>query len=61
MPPNWSIYFGVEDCDQTLATTKRLGGSIVMDPIEIDNVGRFAFLGDPQGAIFAVIQFAHPV
>jgi uncharacterized protein len=61
MPPNWSIYFGVEDCDQAVATTKRLGGSIVMDPMEIDNVGRFAFLGDPQGAIFAVIQFAHPV
>jgi predicted enzyme related to lactoylglutathione lyase len=29
--------------------------------VEIENVGRFAFLGDPQGAIFAVIQFAHPV
>lgn len=61
MPPNWSIYFGVEDCDETVATTKRLGGSLVMDPLEVENVGRFAFLGDPQGAIFAVIQFAHPV
>lgn len=59
MPPNWSIYFGVEDCDGAVATTKRLGGSIVMDPMEIENVGRFAFLGDPQGAIFAVIQFGH--
>jgi predicted enzyme related to lactoylglutathione lyase len=56
MPPNWSIYFGVEDCDRSVATTKRLGGSIVMDPMQIENVGRFAFLGDPQGAIFAVIQ-----
>jgi predicted enzyme related to lactoylglutathione lyase len=60
MPPNWSIYFGVEDCDRALATAKRLGGSIVMDPKEVENVGRFAFLGDPQGAIFAVIQFGHP-
>ena len=60
MPPNWSIYFGVEDCDGAVATTKRLGGSIVMDPKEVENVGRFAFLGDPQGAIFAVIQFGHP-
>ena len=59
MPPNWSIYFGVEDCDSAVAATQRLGGSIVMDPMEVETVGRFAFLGDPQGAIFAVIQFAH--
>jgi len=61
MPANWSIYFGVEDCDGVLAAVKRLGGTIVMDAREIDTVGRFAFLGDPQGAIFAVIQFAHRV
>ncbi len=59
MPANWSIYFGVEDCDQAVATTRRLGGSLVMDPMEVEKVGRFAFLGDPQGAIFAVIQFGH--
>lgn len=59
VPPNWSIYFGLEDCDGAVAATKRLGGSVVMDPMEVEAVGRFAFLGDPQGAIFAVIQFAH--
>jgi len=26
--------------------------------MEIENVGRFAYLQDPQGAVFAVIQ--HP-
>ncbi len=57
MPPNWSVYFGVEDCDRVVAETKRLGGSLVMEPMQIEGVGRFAFLGDPQGAIFAVIQF----
>ncbi|MBK5966166.1 glyoxalase [Thiocystis minor] len=56
MPPNWSTYFGVVDCDWVVAETKRLGGSLVMEPMEVDGVGRFAFLGDPQGAIFAVIQ-----
>lgn len=61
MPPNWSIYFGVEDCDRAVATTLRLGGTLLRDPVEIREVGRFAFLADPQGAIFAVIQFGHPV
>jgi predicted enzyme related to lactoylglutathione lyase len=27
--------------------------------MEVENVGRFAHLRDPQGATFAVIQFAH--
>jgi hypothetical protein len=56
MPPNWSVYFGVEDCDRVVAETKKRGGSLVMAPTQVDGVGRFAFLGDPQGAIFAVIQ-----
>ncbi len=59
MPPNWSVYFGVEDCDRTVAEAKRLGGTIVMEPMEVAEAGRFAFLGDPQGAIFAVLQFAN--
>jgi predicted enzyme related to lactoylglutathione lyase len=28
--------------------------------MEVKNVGRFTFLQDPQGAVFAVIQVAHP-
>ncbi|WP_242467537.1 VOC family protein [Thiocapsa imhoffii] len=59
MPPNWSIYFGVEDCDAAVAKAKQLGGSLVMDAQEVAGVGRFAFLADPQGAIFAIIQFGH--
>jgi len=60
MPPNWTVYFGVADCDATLETVIRLGGSLVAGPLEIEKVGRFAYLRDPQGAHFAVIQFAHP-
>ncbi len=59
MPPNWSVYFGVADCDEALAAALRLGGSVVMEPMEIEDVGRFAYVTDPQGATFAVIQFAH--
>lgn len=59
IPPNWTVYFGVADCDGTLETAGRLGGSVLMGPMEVENVGRFAHLRDPQGATFAVIQFAH--
>lgn len=60
VPPNWCVYFGVADCDGSLAQAERLGGKILFPAMEIENVGRFAFLQDPQGAVFAVIQLAHP-
>jgi len=60
VPPNWAVYFCVEDCDATLAEARRFGGKALVPAMEIANVGRFAFLQDPQGAVFAVIQLAHP-
>jgi predicted enzyme related to lactoylglutathione lyase len=59
MLPNWTVYFGVADCDGTLETVAEQGGSVLMGPMEVENVGRFAYLRDPPGATFAVIQFAH--
>lgn len=59
VPPNWSVYFGVENCDRAVAEAKRLGGKDLFPVTEVDNVGRFAFLQDPQGAVFAVIELAH--
>lgn len=60
MPASWSTCFGVTDCDAAVATTERRGGSVVMDPVMVDAVGRIAVLGDPQGAIFAVVEPAIP-
>jgi predicted enzyme related to lactoylglutathione lyase len=60
MPPNWTVYFGVGDCDGTIAEAERRGGRLMFPAVEISNVGRFAYLQDSQGAVFAVIQQAHP-
>ncbi len=59
VPPNWTVYFCVQDCDATVAESERLGGRTLFPAMEIDNVGRFAYLQDPQGAVFAVIQPAY--
>ena len=56
VPPHWAIYFAVGNCDQTLDKAKNLGGKIEVPPMEVENVGRFAILMDPQGGHFAVIQ-----
>lgn len=57
-PPHWLIYFQVADCDATVAKAKSLGAAILMPPMDIEKVGRFAVLADPQRAAFAVIKLA---
>ncbi len=58
--PNWSVYFAVADCDASVAKVKELGGAVVAPPMDIQAVGRFAFVRDPQGAVFAVIKLQAP-
>jgi hypothetical protein len=53
-PPSWLVYIGTPDVDDTAAAAERLGGKILKAPADIPGVGRFAVLGDPQGAAFAV-------
>ncbi|MEO3974644.1 VOC family protein [Streptomyces sp. CAU 1734] len=54
----WLPYFEVTDCDATVAKTRDLGGTVRMDPVDLEGVGRFAKLADPAGARFAVMQGA---
>jgi predicted enzyme related to lactoylglutathione lyase len=53
-PPNWMAYVAVPDTNETVAKAKELGGMAYVEPTDIPNVGSFAVLGDPQGAVFAV-------
>jgi predicted enzyme related to lactoylglutathione lyase len=56
IPPNWLIYFAVDDCDATVKKATELGGNIIAPPTDIPTIGRFAVLTDPQGAVFATIK-----
>ena len=55
MPPNWMPYFMVNDTDAAVNTAKANGGAAHHGPMDIPNVGRFAVMGDPQHASFALI------
>ncbi|MFP7571030.1 VOC family protein [Marivita sp. S2033] len=55
-PATWDVYFGVADVDAAAAKVKELGGSIQMEPQDIPGVGRFAFVSDPQGAVFYLMR-----
>ena len=58
VPPNWSVYFAVADLDASLEKADRLGASQSMPTMEVQGVGRFALLRDPQGAFVYFIQIA---
>lgn len=54
--PTWLFYIGVDDVDATVAKITAAGGSVLMAPFDIPNVGRMAFVADPQGAPFYVMR-----
>lgn len=50
VPPHWAVYLSVDDVDARLAKVTANGGTIVVPPMDIPNVGRMALIADPQGA-----------
>jgi predicted enzyme related to lactoylglutathione lyase len=57
MPSMWGCYVTVANLDETLAVVKRLGGGVLMEPMDVKTVGRMAVIRDPQGAALSVIQY----
>jgi uncharacterized protein len=53
-PASWMPYFGHEDVDTAVAEVPGLGGRVFTEPMRVP-AGSFAVLGDPQGAVFAVL------
>jgi predicted enzyme related to lactoylglutathione lyase len=55
-PAHWLPYFYTSNCDASAAKAKQLGAKFCMEPMTMENVGRFGILSDPQGAVFAIFQ-----
>ena len=58
-PPHWMNYYAVDDCDAMFERAKGLGATACTPVMEIEHVGRFAMLQDPQGAGFSIIHLTH--
>ncbi len=56
MPSAWTPYFQVADADATLEKATGLGAQSLMPVTEAQDVGRFSWITDPQGATIAFIQ-----
>ena len=53
VPPHWAHYISVENADDAAAKAKDLGGTVMMEPFDVMDVGRMALIQDPTGATFA--------
>lgn len=56
VPPHWNSYVAVADADASAAKARALGGTLLMEPFDVADVGRMAVVRDPQGAVLAVWQ-----
>ncbi len=54
--PHWLTYIGARDVDVTVAQAERLGARVLAPAIDVPNIGRYAVLADPQGAVFAAFR-----
>jgi predicted enzyme related to lactoylglutathione lyase len=57
VPSNWQPYFMVEDVEAYAAKAQELGGTLLMPPMDAGDIGTFAVVQDPQGAVFSIIKF----
>jgi predicted enzyme related to lactoylglutathione lyase len=56
VPPNWTAYICVDDCDAAAEKAKTLGGNVLRPPSDIPGIGRFAVIADPHGAVTAIMK-----
>lgn len=56
VPPNWSGYVGVDDVDASVQKVVAAGGKVQRPADDIPNVGRFAVVADPAGAVFLLFK-----
>jgi uncharacterized protein len=53
MPTFWGSYVTVESADSTATRASDLGGTLMMEPFDVMDVGRMATIQDPTGAVLS--------
>ncbi len=60
-PNYWGVYFAVDDSDACVGAATANGGTVVAEPFDVQGLGRFAVIQDPQGAAFSVLTYENPI
>ena len=56
IPPHWLAYVNVDNVDAAASRVTSLGGKVMHGPEQIPDVGRFAIIADPLGAMLAIFK-----
>lgn len=52
-PTAWSIYIGTPDAEELAGKVQAAGGTVVMPPFDVGDLGRMAVFQDPSGAFIS--------
>jgi uncharacterized protein len=55
-PTAWMTYVSVADADDTTAKVRAAGGTVMLEPMDVMDIGRMAVFADPTGAVFGIWQ-----
>ncbi|MGW0828196.1 VOC family protein [Streptomyces sp. NPDC002845] len=55
-PVAWNVSFAVTDADAAAEGVRKAGGTVVLEPMDVFDHGRFAVAFDPGGAAFQIWQ-----
>jgi predicted enzyme related to lactoylglutathione lyase len=53
-PPYWTTYVTVDSADDALARAKEAGGKVIVEGMDVMDVGRMGVIMDPIGAVISV-------
>ena len=59
-PSSWVDYVTVDNVDDTLQSVMSRGGQVIVPPMDIPGVGRFAQVQDAEGAVIAIMTYETP-
>ncbi|MEU0126893.1 MULTISPECIES: VOC family protein [unclassified Streptomyces] len=54
--PAWTVAFATEDAGATADAVRAAGGTLLVEPTDVLDRGRFAVASDPAGAVFSLWQ-----
>jgi uncharacterized protein len=55
-PPTWNTFIAVDDVDAAATKVGPAGGQLLMEPFDVTEAGRMAWVSDPGGAMFGLWQ-----
>ena len=55
-PVAWNTYTAVTSADETAKKVQAAGGTVLVEPVDAMDAGRYATFADPEGATFSVWQ-----